>query len=374
MPAAPDLEDLVALASELPMDDLAQRYQEGRFATEAWRMCGERGLLRLSLPKEHGGFGLSPLDVVRIMEALGRGCPDYGLTVALNAQIWTIQHAILASGTREQQARYLPGLADGSLIGAQAMSEKHAGSDVFSMATRAVETDDGYVLSGEKVHVTLGPIADLILVYATVNPDAGRWGITCFLVEPDMPGVTVGPVVPKMGMRTVPFGAITLDDVPVPRTAVLGRPGSGVSVAQGSLEYERSCMLASQIGQMQRQLDQVVAYAKEREQFGQPIGKFQSVSNRVADMYVRLVGARHHVYRVAETKAAGGRAPLEAAAAKLAVAEAFYASSEDALRIMGATGYIEGEIERYFRDSIGGTIWGGTSDIQRNIIARMLGL
>lgn len=366
--------EIAAFARSLPMDDLQERNASGTFAHAAWKLCAARGLLKLALPTQHGGLGWSPLEVVRAMEGLGYGCPDYGLTVALNAQIWTIQHAIVGAGTPEQQARYLPPLSEGTLIGAQAMSERSAGSDVFSLQTTAVETDEGYVLNGEKVHITLGPVADLLLVYATVNAAAGRWGITCFLVDREMDGVEIGPVVPKMGMRTVPFGSVTLKDCWVPRSAVLGKPGSGVSVAQGSLEYERSCMLASQIGQMQRQLDRVVAYAKEREQFGQPIGKFQSVSNRIANMYVRLVGARHHVYRVAEAKASGRRAPLEAAAAKLAVAEAFFASSEDALRIFGAAGYVEGAVERDFRDSIGGTIWGGTSDIQRNIIARMLGL
>jgi len=255
------------------------------------------------------------------------------------------------------------------------MTESNAGSDVFSMQTTAERCDSGYRLNGGKCLVTFAPIADLALVFAMTSPDDGRWGMTAFIVERDTPGFSVGPVQSKMGLRTVPIGEMTFENCIVPLENRIGDEGSGFAISQYSLEYERCCILASQIGAMQQLLEQSIEYSKSRIQFGGPIGKFQSVSNRIADMKLRLELARLLLYKVAWMKDNNQSAALEAAMLKLHLSESFVESSMDAVRIHGGHGYLSGSgVERSLRDSVGGLMYAGTSDIQRNIISGLMGL
>jgi hypothetical protein len=309
------------------------------------------------------------------MEGLGYGCRDNGLIFAINAQMWSVQHPILSFGTQEQKEKYLPGLCSGDLIGGQGMTEPDSGSDAYSLRTRAERSNSGYVLNGTKMMVTNAPVADLVVVYATVDPDQGASGITAFLVEKGTPGFTISRDIEKMGLRTSPMGELIFQDCYIPEENRLGAEGAGASIFNSSMEWERSSILASHVGAMEHQLETCVRYARERKQFQQPIGKFQSVANRIAEMKVRLETARLILYKVAWLKKMGKPTNMEAAIAKLYLSECFVASSLDAIRIHGGYGYMtEFEVERNLRDSIGGTLYSGTSDIQRVIIARWLGL
>jgi hypothetical protein len=361
--------------AELADDELTLRDQEGRFSRTLWERCAGFGILGLSVPLEFGGEEIDLPTAMLIMEGLGEGCPDNGLTFALNAQLWTVQRPIVRFGTEEQKQRFLPGLAAGRLIGAHALTEPDAGSDAFSLSTRAERRGSDYVLNGGKSLVTMAPLADVALVFAATNPAAGKWGISGFLIERGTPGFRAEPMQQKMGLRTVPIGRLTFEECVVPESSRLGPEGAGVSISTHSLEVERCCILASQLGAMDRQLARAIAHARTRRQFGQPIGKFQSVSNRIADMKLRIETARLLLYKVAWLVERGQPAMMEAALLKLCLSEAFVASGLDAIRIHGGEGYLsENGIERDLRDAIGGVIYAGTSDIQRNIVARLLGV
>ncbi len=356
-------------------EDLIGRDKRGEFSRENWQKCAEFGLQGLPFPEEYGGADADILTTILTMEGLGYGCRDNGLIFALNAQMWSVQHPILTFGTETQKQRYLPGLCQGKLIGAHGMTEPGSGSDAYSLRTRAEKCDDGYLLNGTKMFVTNAPHADLAVVFATTNPDLGQWGISAFIVETSTSGFEVSRDIEKMGLRTAPMGELILQNCFVPEDNRLGPEGAGASVFNNSMEWERSSILATNVGAMQHQLETCVRYARERQQFGQPIGKFQSVSNRIADMKVRLETARLILYKVAWLKAMGKPAVLEAAIAKLYLSECFVQSSQDAIRVHGGYGYTtEFEVERDLRDSIGGTLYSGTSDIQRMIIANWLGL
>ena len=357
--------------------DMAKRDEAGELARDAWRACAQFGIQGLPIPTELGGGGADILTTVLVMEALGYGCHDNGLIFSLNAQMWSLELPLVKFGTPEQQRTYLPGLVSGDLIGVHAMTEPESGSDAFSMKTRAERQGGHYVLSGTKLYITNAPVADVVLVFAA-HP--GRraskvTGTSAFLVDRGTPGFSVTRSMEKMGLRTSPMGEIVLADCVVPAGNRLGPEGAGMAIFNSSMAWERSCILASALGAMQRQLEACVGYAKARRQFGQPIGKFQSVAGKVADMYLRLEAARLLIYRAAWL-GQQGRAPLaEAAAAKLFTSEAWVQSSLDAIQVHGAYGYMrESGIERDLRDAVAGTIYSGTSEIQRVILSRMLGL
>jgi hypothetical protein len=309
------------------------------------------------------------------MEGLGYGCRDNGLIFAMNAQMWSVQMPIYTFGTDEQKHKYLPGLCRGDQIGAHGMTEPDSGSDAYSLRARATRVEGGYVLNGSKMFVTNAPVADLAVVFATVDPSRKMWGITGFIVEKGMPGFSVSRELDKMGLRTSPMGELVFQDCFVPLENRLGPEGAGSNIFNHSMEWERSCILASHIGAMERQLEECIQYARDRYQFEQPIGKFQSVANRIVDMKVRMETARLLLYKVAWLKKMGKPALMEAAMAKLYLSESFIQSGLDAIRVHGSYGYMtEFEVERNLRDAIGGVLYSGTSDIQRNIIARLLGL
>ena len=329
----------------------------------------------MPIPQEYGGLGLGLSALLSVMEGLGYATRDHGLLFSLNAHLWTNSIPILTFGTGAQRERWLPGLCDGTLIGANAASEPEAGSDVFAMRTRAIRDGDTYVLTGAKTFVTNAPVADLIVAYATIDPGLGPMGVTGFIVETGTPGLSISPPLHKMGLQTSPMAEVIFEECRVPAANRLGREGRGVDVFECSMEWERGCILASALGAMRRQLEDCVRHARERRQFGRPIGKNQSVANRIVDMKVRLETSRSLVYRLGSLKDRGEDAMLDAAMAKLYVSQCFVQSSLDAIQVFGGYGYMtEQRVERDLRDAVGSTLYSGTSEIQRNIIAKALGL
>lgn len=356
-------------------DDVVHRDAEAVFSREAWTALAMLGIQGLPIPREHGGGGADPLTFTVAMEALGYGCGDSGLLFALGAQICSVEAPLVRFGTPEQKARYLPSLCDGSMIGAHAMSEPGSGSDAFNLATTAERRGDHYVLNGSKRFVTIGPLADLIVVFAKTTPTGGFAGTSAFLVDRGSPGLVVGPPVAKMGLRTVPFCELAFDDCAVPAECLLGTPGAGFAIFNHSMEWERSHIFAGPLGVMQRQLERAIAFARERRQFGKPIASFQAVAHRIVDLELRVRTSRLLLYELAWRRSHGLPAGMESAMAKLWVSEAFLASSLDVLFVHGGLGYLsESGLERDVRDAVGGCIYSGTSDIQRNLIAARLGL
>lgn len=353
----------------------AEREEKAEFNREGWRKCAEFGLQGLAMPEKYGGLEKDILTCVAVMEGLGYSCRDSGLLFAINTTIWTCQSPILKFGSDAQRERYLPGLVNGTLIGGHAMTEPDAGSDAFSITCSAERRGDRYLLNGAKMFITNAPIADLLLVFAVTDKKRGFGGVSAFIVEKGTPGFTLGKPLDMMGLRTCPVGEVVLQDCEVPAANMLGREGSGYSIFSAEMEQERSCLFALHLGAMEWELEECVKQAKTRHQFGNPIGKYQSVAHKIADMRVRIELSRLMLYKVAWMKEQGQRAPLEAAIAKLFISESYVQTSLDALQIHGAYGYSkELDIERHVRDSLAGKIYSGTSEIQRNIIASFLGL
>jgi alkylation response protein AidB-like acyl-CoA dehydrogenase len=364
------------VAESLTADlDLPERDDRREFWREGWQRCARFGIQGLPIPEAHGGKGLGLPVTIAAMEGLGYACPDNGLILAMNASLWTVSIPILLHGTDEHRRRFLPGLCDGSIIGANGASEPEAGSDIFGMLATAERTADGWTLNGRKTWVTSGPVADLFVCYASTAPDRGIMGISSFIVPRDSPGFRVVREIPKMGVRTVPMGELAFEDCRLPIDALLGREGRGAEVFNASMEWERGSILASALGTMRRQFERCVDHARKRKQFGKPIGKFQAVAHRIVEMKLRLETCRPLVYKIGWLKEQGQDATMEAALAKLHVSDCFVKNSLDAVQIFGAAGFVsETGIERDLRDSVGSLIYSGTSDIQKNIIARELGL
>jgi L-prolyl-PCP dehydrogenase len=359
--------------------NVIDRDRDSIFDREGFVACAEIGLLGLPVPEAYGGLGLDVESSMVAMEALGYAADDQGLAFVVNTQLWTCEVPILHFGTESQKRRYLPRLVKGEIIGGHATTEPSSGSDAFAMQTRAEPRGERWVLNGRKTLITNAPIADVLIVFASTAPSGSArgfaGGVTAFLVETKAKGVVVGPPLQKLGLRTAPMAEVMLEDVEVPTDAMLGAKGGGAAIFSSEMEWERSCLFACHLGAMERQLERCVKYAQDRQQFGQPIGKFQSVSNRLANMKMRIELARQMLYKVAWLKDRGKRAILEAAIAKLFVSESYVESSLDAIAIHGGYGFMsEYQMERMLRDSVGSVLYSGTSDIQRNIIARWLGL
>ncbi len=366
---------VVQFARRALQDDLIERDRNGEFSRELWGRCADFGIQGLPFPEEYGGRGSDVLSTVLAMEALGYGCKDNGLLFGINAQMWSVQMPIFRFGAEEQKRRYLPRLCDGTMIGAHGMSEPDSGSDAFGLRTIAERRGDRYRLNGSKTFVSGAPVADVFVVFATVDPGAGVLGLTAFLLDRDTPGFRVSRPIRKMGLTTSPMAELVFDDCEVPVENRLGREGRGGAIFNDSMEWERSCILAGFLGTMRRQLESCVRYAKQRRQFGKPIGDFQSVSNRLVQMKLRLETGRLLLYRAAWTKQEGRPAGAEAALAKLYLGEACLQSSLDAVQIHGGYGFTtEYEVERDLRDAVGGRLYSGTSEIQAQVIARSLGL
>lgn len=337
-----------------------------------WRESAAFGLPGIAIPSEFGGLGEDLLDVVSLMEGIGTQSEEAGIMFSLNAHIWACTMPLNLFGTPAQKTRWLPKLASGEVIGAHAISEPESGSDAFSLTTSYQREPDGFRLTGGKVFVTNGPKAGLILVFARHPGTEQMKGLSCFLVEPG-PGLVVGRPEPKMGLELSPLSSLYFNDCPVPEDCLLGKEGEAATIFHAIMEYERPFILAFQVGMMEQQLKRSVEYARRRKQSGSRIINFQSVSNRLADMKVRLEASRLLVYEAARQKKANQPSFLSSSIAKLFVSESLVANGLAAMRTFGSYGYMrEYGVERELRDSIGSLFYSGTSDVQRNLIASLL--
>jgi alkylation response protein AidB-like acyl-CoA dehydrogenase len=354
---------------------VAPRRAEGSFGVEAWAELGKLKLTGACLPDAYGGMALGALGTARVMEALGRECDDVGLLFSLGAHLFACAVPIWKLGTEAMKGSLLPKLASGACIGANAITEAEAGSDVFSLRASAVRDGSGYVIDASKSWVTNGPIADVFLVYARTNPKHGYLGLSAFLVERDRPGLYLGKPFHKVGLETAPACSLMLERCRVPEENLVGREGQGAPLFEMAMMWERTCLFGIYVGQMDRLIEMCVERARSRRQFGRALGDFQAISHRIADMKLRLEAARLLLYRACDRCDRGEDARLDVAMAKIAVSEAAVKSGLDAMQIFGGDGIVtEAGVERFLRDALPATLASGTSEIQRNLIARLLGL
>lgn len=341
------------------------------FPRALWRKLGELGVLGVTVEPEYGGAGLSYTEHVIAMEEISRASASVGLSFGAHSNLCVNQ--IRLNGTEEQKRRYLPGLVDGEQVGALAMSEAGSGSDVVSMRLSARKVGERYVLDGHKMWITNGPDADTLVVYAKTDANAGAHGLTAFIVERGFSGFSTSTKLDKLGMRGSNTCELVFDKCEVPEENVLGSVGNGVRVLMSGLDYERVVLAGGPLGIMQACLDTVLPYVHERQQFGQPIGEFQLMQGKLADMYVTLNASRAYVYAVASACARGASNRKDAAGAILYAAERATWMALEAIQCLGGNGYTnEYPVGRYLRDAKLYEIGAGTSEIRRMLIGREL--
>ncbi|GAB3439452.1 acyl-CoA dehydrogenase family protein [Actinophytocola sediminis] len=356
-------------------DGHVERDEEGGFSWDKWKLIRETGILGLPFDERWGGLGQDILTMMYVLEGLGEGCRDGGLSFSLTTTICSTGVPLEQFGTDEQKQRYLSLICSGEAIGAHAITEASGGSDAMRMLTKAERDGDEFVLNGSKTFVSNAPVADVFVVYAKTRPDAGALGITAFLVDRDTPGLSIGNPLKKMGLRTSPLSELFFDDVRVPKSNVLGRVGGGFMVLDYVMKREILFSFIVNVGEMQHRLDRCIEYAKTRVQFGKPIGAHQSVANRIVEMKIKLETARKWLYDTGERLMAGENVTVDLAIAKLLTSESNLESSLSAVQIFGGHGYMaEHGLEKDVRNSVAGTIYSGTTEIQYNRIASMLGL
>jgi isovaleryl-CoA dehydrogenase len=368
-----DIDQLRDTVRGFTADEIAPRAEAidrtNTFPRDLWPRMGALGLHGITVEEELGGAGLGYLAHCVAMEEVSRGSASVGLSYGAHSNLCVNQ--IRRNGTAEQKRRYLPKLISGEHVGALAMSEPGAGSDVVSMRTRAEKRGDRFVLNGSKFWITNGPEADALVVYAKTDPDAGARGITAFLIEKGFAGFSTAQKLDKLGMRGSDTCELVFQDCEVPAENVLGQVGQGVNVLMSGLDYERVVLAAGPLGIMQACLDVVIPYVHERKQFGQPIGSFQLMQGKLADMYVTMNAAKAYVYSVARACDAGKTTREDAAGAILYAAERATAVALDAIQCLGGNGYINDyPTGRLLRDAKLYEIGAGTSEIRRMLIGR----
>ena len=345
--------------------------QSNEFPAELWKEMGDLGLLGITVPEEYGGAGLSYLSHTIVVEEIARASASVSLSYGAHSNLCVNQ--IKLNGTHEQKQKYLPGLISGDHVGALAMSEAGAGSDVVSMSLRAEKRNDHYRLNGNKYWITNGPDADTLVVYAKTDPSAGPKGITAFIVEKSMKGFSTSKHFDKMGMRGSNTAELVFDDVEVPFENVLGEEGKGVRVLMSGLDYERVVLAGIGTGIMAACMDEMMPYLATRKQFGQPIGNFQLMQGKIADMYTALNTARAYVYEVAKACDRGQVTRQDAAACVLYSSEQAMVQAHQAVQAMGGAGFMnDSAVSRLFRDAKLMEIGAGTSEIRRMLIGREL--
>lgn len=336
---------------------------------ELWTAMGELGMHGITVEEEWGGLGLGYLEHVVAVEEVSRASASIGLSYGAHSNLCVNQ--IRRWGSDEQKARYLPKLISGEHVGSLAMSEAGAGSDVVSMKLQAREGDDGYILNGTKFWITNAPYADTLVVYAKTAPDSGSRGITAFLIEKEDVGFSIGQKIDKVGMRGSPTAELVFNDCYVPAERIMGPLHGGVGVLMSGLDYERVVLAGLQLGIMQACLDVVLPYVRERKQFGQPIGSFQLMQAKIADMVVALNSARAYVYAVAKACDAGQTTRHDAAGAILLASENAVKVANEAVQALGGAGYTrDWPVERYMRDAKLLDIGAGTNEVRRMLIGR----
>ncbi len=354
-------ERIAPLAARIDEEDL--------FPVEIWPEMGALGLHGITVPEEHGGLGLGYLEHVIACEEISRASASVGLSYGAHSNLCINQ--ISRWGSAEQKQRYLPPLISGAHVGSLAMSEAGAGSDVVSMRLRADRVDGGYRLNGTKFWITNAPYAETLVVYAKTVPDGGSKGISAFLVEKGFEGFSIGQRINKVGMRGSPTAELVFDDCFVPEENIMGPLNGGVKVLMSGLDYERVVLSGIQLGIMQACVDVVLPYIRERKQFGAPIGSFQLIQAKVADMVVALNSARAYVYAVARACDAGKTTRHDAAGAILYASESAVKLAEQAIQALGGAGYTKDwPVERYWRDSKLLDIGAGTNEVRRMLIGR----
>jgi alkylation response protein AidB-like acyl-CoA dehydrogenase len=362
-------------AREVVEPEAGPRDREARFDRDVWDRCGEMGLCGLPISEEFGGSGADAVTTGLALEALAYGGHDAGLGLSLGAHLVIGSKPIDLHGTAEQKQRYLPKLATGEHIGAFGITEPDAGSDTASLKSTGRRDGDSWVLNGTKTFITNGPICDVFTVVVRTDPDASAGnGMTAFILDRDTPGLSVGNHLDKMGNRSSPTSEMIMADVRVGDEQRLGEEGSALwAIGFECFDWERTVMLGSAIGGMQRTLEDCIAYAKQREAFGKPIAHFQSIAHKLAEMKIRLETARLMLRYAAWLKDQGQPHQVEASMAKAYVAECATKNGEDAIQIHGGWGYIKDfPVERAWRDAKLSSLGGGTTEIQKVVISRML--
>lgn len=345
------------------------------FSRRHWEIAARTGLFGLPFDELWGGLGQDLLTTLYVLESLGYGCRNGGLAFSISTHMVSCGVPLQRFGTDEQKQRFLARLCDGSAIAAHAITEPDSGSDALAMRTSARAEGGRWVLNGSKTFVSNGPVADMILVYARTNPKTGSLGITPFLVERDTPGLTIGQPIEKMGLKTSPFGELFFDECAVPAENMIGRPGGGFPILDYVMKWEILCSFVITVGAMQHRLERCIEQARSREQFGRPIGDYQAIASKIVEMRITVETARMWLYETARRFQAGENVATEIAIAKLIASEGNLRSALDAVQIFGGNGYAsEFGLEKDLRDAVGGTIYSGTSEIQRARIARLMGV